>query len=169
VASIAEAVHGAATGLNRYPDRDFLGLRTDLAAYLGAESGVALGADQLWAANGSNEVMLHVLQAFGGPGRVAMSFAPTYSMYPEYARDTLTGWHVVPREPDFSVDPDAAIAEIRQVRPAVVLLASPNNPTGTALPIETTRRLAEATRDTGPDGAATVLVVDEAYAEFRRE
>src|SRR5690606_25804071 len=81
----------------------------------------------------------------------------------------LTGWHVVPREPDFSVDPDAAIAEIRRVRPAVVLLASPNNPTGTALPIETTRRLAEATRDTGPDGAATVLVVDEAYAEVRRE
>ena len=170
VEAVVAAVREAAHGLNRYPDRDFLDLRAELAGYLATESGaVGLDASRVWAANGSNEVMLHVLQAFGGPGRVAMSFAPTYSMYPEYARDTLTGWHVVPREPDFSVDPDAAIAEIRQVRPAVVLLASPNNPTGTALPIETTRRLAEATRDTGPDGAATVLVVDEAYAEFRRE
>ncbi|GAB2975235.1 MAG TPA: histidinol-phosphate transaminase [Actinotalea caeni] len=170
VEAVVAAVREAAHGLNRYPDRDFLDLRAELAGYLATESGaVGLDASRVWAANGSNEVMLHVLQAFGGPGRVAMSFAPTYSMYPEYARDTLTGWHVVPREPDFSVDPDAAIAEIRRVRPAVVLLASPNNPTGTALPIETTRRLAEATRDTGPDGAATVLVVDEAYAEFRRE
>ncbi len=170
VEAVVAAVREAAHGLNRYPDRDFLDLRAELAGYLATESGaVGLDASRVWAANGSNEVMLHVLQAFGGPGRVAMSFAPTYSMYPEYARDTLTGWHVVPRVPDFSVDPDAAIAEIRRVRPAVVLLASPNNPTGTALPIETTRRLAEATRDTGPDGAATVLVVDEAYAEFRRE
>src|SRR5690606_17173540 len=170
VEAVVAAVREAAHGLNRYPDRDFLDLRAELAGYLATESGaVGLDASRVWAANGSNEVMLHVLQAFGGAGRVAMSLAPTFSMYPEYARETLTGWHVVPREPDFSIDPDAAIAEIRQVRPAVVLLASPNNPTGTALPIETTRRLAEATRDTGPDGAATVLVVDEAYAEFRRE
>ncbi|GAB2595504.1 histidinol-phosphate transaminase [Pseudactinotalea suaedae] len=169
VDAVTEAVRAATGGLNRYPDRDFLPLRADLAAYLGSESAaVGLDADHLWAANGSNEVMLHVLQAFGGPGRVAMSFAPTYSMYPEYARDTFTQWHVAPRASDFSVDPDAAVAEIQRVRPAVVLVASPNNPTGTALPLETTRRLAEATRTSGPDGGASVLVIDEAYAEFRR-
>ncbi|HWS57373.1 MAG TPA: aminotransferase class I/II-fold pyridoxal phosphate-dependent enzyme, partial [Actinotalea sp.] len=82
VADIAAAVAAAATGLNRYPDRDFLGLRADLAAYLDRESGVRLEPDGIWAANGSNEVMLHLLQAFGGPGRTALSFAPTYSMYP---------------------------------------------------------------------------------------
>lgn len=162
VEAVVAAVREAAHGLNRYPDRDFLDLRAELAGYLATESGaVGLDASRVWAANGSNEVMLHVLQAFGGPGRVAMSFAPTYSMYPEYARDTLTGWHVVPREPDFSVDPDAAIAEIRRVRPAVVLLASPNNPTGTALPLE----VIEAVLGAAPG----MVVVDEAYAEFRRE
>lgn len=169
IEAVVAAVRGAAAGLNRYPDRDFLALRADLADYLRTESGAqGLDAAGVWAANGSNEVMLHVLQAFGGPGRTALSFAPTYSMYPEYARDTLTDWRVEPRGADFSVDPDAAIAAIRDARPAVVLLASPNNPTGTALPISTTRAIAEATRDTGPDGAATVVVIDEAYAEFRR-
>src|SRR5690606_41366337 len=124
VAAVVAAVREAAHGLNRYPDRDFLDLRAELAGYLATESGaVGLDASRVWAANGSNEVMLHVLQAFGGPGRVALSFAPTFSMFLEYVRDNLTGWHVVPREPDFSVDPDAAIAEIRRVRPAVVLLA----------------------------------------------
>lgn len=169
VDAVTAAVREATGGLNRYPDRDFLGLRADLAAYLTAESAAeGLDAHSIWAANGSNEVMLHIMQAFGGPGRTAMSFAPTYSMYPEYARDTFTAWHVAPRAADFSIDPEEAIGEIARVRPAVVLVASPNNPTGTALPIETTARLAEATRATGPDGAASVLVIDEAYAEFRR-
>jgi len=83
VADIAAAVAAAASGLNRYPDRDFEALRADLAGYLRVESGVELATEQVWAANGSNEIMLHVLQAFGGPGRTVLSFAPTYSMYPE--------------------------------------------------------------------------------------
>lgn len=169
VEAIADAVRTAASGLNRYPDRDFPALRADLAAYLASESAAqGLGVEHLWAANGSNEVMLHVLQAFGGPGRTALSFAPTYSMYPEYARDTLTDWVLRERGPDFSVDAEAAAAAIAELRPAVVLLASPNNPTGTAVPIDVVRRLAAATRDSGPDGGPSVLVVDEAYAEFRR-
>lgn len=173
VASITEAVHGAATGLNRYPDRDFLGLRTDLAAYLGAESGVALGADQLWAANGSNEIMLHVLQAFGGPGRTAVSFAPTYSMYPEYARDTHTAWVVGRRAEDFTLDVDHVREVIAREQPSVILLASPNNPTGTALPAATVEAVCEAAlavRVPVADGqvAPAVVVVDEAYGEFRR-
>ncbi|TDE90850.1 histidinol-phosphate transaminase [Occultella glacieicola] len=169
VADIARSVAAAASDLNRYPDRDFPGLRQDLADYLAAESGADdLEVANLWAANGSNEVMLHLLQAFGGPGRSVMSFAPTYSMYPEYARDTLTRWVAGTRRSDFGLDPDETIAQIENERPAVVLLASPNNPTGTAVDVATIDAIASATTGTGPDGAATVLVVDEAYAEFRR-
>jgi histidinol-phosphate aminotransferase len=116
--------------------------------------------EQVWAANGSNEVMLQVLQAFGGPGRVAVSFAPTYSMYPEYARDAMTGWLVGHREEDFTLDVRHAEAVIKEHQPTVVLLPSPNNPTGTALPLDTVAALCAATPG--------VVVVDEAYAEFRR-
>ncbi|MEE6289075.1 histidinol-phosphate transaminase [Georgenia sp. MJ173] len=175
VADLAAAVAAVGPGLNRYPDREFLDLRAELADYLRVESGTRhLTAQHMWAANGSNEVMLHLLQAFGGPGRTVLSFAPTYSMYPEYARDTLTDWHAGNREGDFTIDVDRALALLAQVRPAVVLLASPNNPTGTALPLATIEAIAQAAATTGPtgtDGATTasVVVVDEAYAEFRRE
>jgi len=165
VADIAEAVAQAASGLNRYPDRDFEALRADLAGYLRVESGVELAVEQLWAANGSNEIMLHVLQAFGGPGRTLLSFAPTYSMYPEYARDTFTGWIAGRREADFGLDPDVARAAIAEHTPSVVLLASPNNPTGTALPAATVLAVLDAAAQV-PGGC--VVVVDEAYGEFRR-
>ena len=161
VADIAASVAEVAAGLNRYPDRDFAPLRAALADYLAAESGVRVGDDQIWAANGSNEVMLHLLQAFGGPGRVAMSFAPTYSMYPEYARDTHTGWIQGHRNEDFSFDMAHAEELIAEHRPSVVLLPSPNNPTGTALPHKVIGRLADLI-------GGGVLVLDEAYAEFRR-
>jgi histidinol-phosphate aminotransferase len=159
VADVAAAVAEATRGLNRYPDREFTALREDLAAYLG--HGVAPA--QVWAANGSNEVMLQILQAFGGPGRTAVSFAPTYSMYPEYARDAMTGWVVGHREADFSLDVGHAVEVVEQHRPSVVLLPSPNNPTGTALPLDTVRALCAATAAVGG-----VVVVDEAYGEFRR-
>ncbi len=156
VADIAAAVAEAARGLNRYPDREATDLRTDLAAYLGH----GLTPAQVWAANGSNEVMLQILQAFGGPGRLALSFAPTYSMYPEYARDSCTGWLTGRRADDFTLDPAHVLQQIGTHQPSVVLLASPNNPTGTALPLD----LIEAACDAAPG----VVVVDEAYAEFRR-
>ncbi|WP_285101665.1 histidinol-phosphate transaminase [Promicromonospora sp. MEB111] len=168
VATIAEDVARAARGMNRYPDRDATALRQDLADYLTLETGVRLDHCDVWAANGSNEVMLHVLQAFGGPGRTALSFAPTYSMYPEYARDTHTTWVVGRREDDFTLDPAHAAATIREVRPSVILLASPNNPTGTALPTATIEAVCEAALGVDLDGARPVVVVDEAYAEFRR-
>lgn len=165
VDDVAEAVRRAAGGLNRYPDRDFPALRADLADYLTRESGVPVEAAQVWAANGSNEVMLHLLQAFGGPGRTALSFAPTYSMYPEYARDTSTRWVVGRRAEDFTLDVEQAVAAVAEHRPSVVLLASPNNPTGTALDLPTVRALLDAARQV-PGGC--VVVVDEAYGEFRR-
>ncbi|MFE5293560.1 histidinol-phosphate transaminase [Isoptericola sp. NPDC056618] len=176
VATIARHVADAARGLNRYPDRDFTALRGDLADYLALESGVRVAADQVWAANGSNEVMLHLLQAFGGPGRTALSFAPTYSMYPEYARDTHTRWVTGRRESDFTLDVDHAVTTIAEVRPSVILLASPNNPTGTALPLATVEAVLDAAAkvevpdapERGGRRAGAVVVVDEAYAEFRR-
>ncbi len=160
VAGIVAAVTAAAAGLNRYPDRECLALRQDLAGYLSDDTGVPLGPEQLWPANGSNEIMQQLLQAFGGPGRSAVSFAPTYSMYPEYARDTATRWLTGTRNADFSLDLDAAARLIEREQPAVLLLASPNNPTGTALELSTVRALLEL--------APGMVVVDEAYAEFRR-
>ena len=178
VESIATAVARAAQGLNRYPERDFPRLREALADYLEAESGVHLALEQIWAANGSNEVMLHVLQAFGGPGRTCLTFTPTYSMYPEYARDTLTDYTTRPRRKDFTLDVEAVAAAIKELRPAVVILASPNNPTGTALPLKDISRILEAARGHGPMLGAEVgsparasdciVAIDEAYAEFRR-
>jgi histidinol-phosphate aminotransferase len=161
VADIAAAVAQVAGSLNRYPDREFTELRKALADYLARESGVELAVEQLWAANGSNEVMLQLLQAFGGPGRTAVSFAPTYSMYPEYARDAMTTWVAGRRREDFGFDVDHARDLLGEHRPSVVLVPSPNNPTGTALPREVIGSLCELV----PDG---VVVVDEAYAEFRR-
>ena len=165
VADIAAAVTDAATSLNRYPDREFTELREALAAYLSSDTTTPVRAEQVWAANGSNEVMLQILQAFAGPGTCALSFAPTYSMYPEYARDAMTDWVVGHREEDFSLDLDAARALVLERRPAVVLLPSPNNPTGTALPPEAVAVLCEAAAGNGRDG---IVVVDEAYGEFRR-
>ncbi len=161
-ADIADAVRAAATSLNRYPDREALALRTALADYLSADVPDApLEAAAVWAANGSNEIMQQLLQAFGGPGRTALSFAPTYSMYPEYARNTHTRWVAGQRREDFAVDVEAAVALIQAEQPDVVFLTSPNNPTGTALEPEHTRAVLAA--------APGLVVVDEAYAEFRRE
>ena len=172
VADIAAAVATAARGLNRYPDRDFTRLRAALADYLGAESHVRVDADSVWAANGSNEVMTQLLQAFGGPGRTVVSFAPTYSMYHEYARDTNTRWVQGRRSDGFALDLDEVAATLEVERPSVLLLASPNNPTGTTLPVGDLRRVLDLARTTGPilDGSpsATLVVVDEAYGEFRR-
>jgi histidinol-phosphate aminotransferase len=156
--AIVDAVQAVAGGLNRYPDREAWALRHELAAYLGH----GLVAERVWAANGSNEVMLQVLQAFGGPGRTALSFAPTYSMYPEYARATSTRWATGDRTASFAIVPTAAAAAISQIRPDVVFVASPNNPTGASVPLETVREVCSA-------APGAVVVVDEAYAEFRRE
>jgi histidinol-phosphate aminotransferase len=169
VADIAASVADAAATLNRYPDREFTELRKGLAEYLNTEflksgGGQGIGPDQVWAANGSNEVMLQLLQAFGGPGRTAVSFAPTYSMYPEYARDAMTTWVAGRRHEDFSFDLEHARDVVAEHRPSVVLLPSPNNPTGTALPHDVIGTLCELVAR--HDG---LVVIDEAYAEFRRE
>lgn len=169
IATIAADVAAAAATLNRYPDRDFTALRHDLADFLRSESSVALDPAQIWAANGSNEVMLHILQAFGGPGRTALAFTPAYAMYSEYARDTLTEWTTIARKDDFTIDLDAAATQLPELAPAVIFLTSPNNPTGTALAPGELRAILDIARDLDIDGGPALVVVDEAYAEFRRE
>jgi len=162
IQTILRYVEGAAGTFNRYPDRDFTELRTALVKYLANESGAAdLIVDNIWAANGSNEVMLHLFQAFGGPGRTALSFDPTYSMYPEYARDTNTRWVTGQRQADFTIDLDQAINQLKDSGASLVLLANPNNPTGTPVPSDLIDALCQAAR------GQAVVVVDEAYAEFR--
>lgn len=168
VATIAREVAQAATSLNRYPDRDFDALRIDLAGYLGWEANVSVEPQQIWAANGSNEVMLHILQAFGGPKRSAVAFTPAYAMYSEYARDTLTNWAEIPRRADFSIDFDAARGQLQSLNPSVIFLTSPNNPTGTALTLDEIRRVLDVALTINVDGGPALVVVDEAYAEFRR-
>lgn len=163
VDDITASIAATAGGLNRYPDRDFTELRTALAAYL-SRSGTAVDAGQVWAANGSNEVLLHLLQAFGGPGRTALGFTPAYSMHPIITRTTGTTWVDGMRgEPSgpFDLSAARAAALVAQHRPDVVFLCSPNNPTGTALEPD----VVEAVHDAAAD---TLVVVDEAYAEFAR-
>lgn len=162
VEDVGAVVAEVVAGLNRYPDRDFMELRQALAEYLSAESGEPVSAAEIWAANGSNEVMQQLLQAVGGPGRKVLVFSPTYSMYEEYARNTHTEFVSVPRRPDFGYDAEDVLAAIERERPTVVFFTSPNNPTGTAL---ADLSLIDTALDALPDG---VVVVDEAYAEFRR-
>jgi histidinol-phosphate aminotransferase len=131
VRALAEAVASVAGTLNRYPDRDAIALRGDLAGYLGH----GLTAAQVWAANGSNEIIQQLLQVFGGPGRSALGFEPSYSMHPLITRITNTRWIPAAREEDFGLDPDRAVAVVSDLQPDVVFLTSPNNPTGTRLPL----------------------------------
>ena len=158
VADLQRAVGEAAATLNRYPDREAVALRTDLATYLSKQTGVPLQVEQLWAANGSNEVLQQVLQAFGGPGRTALGFEPSYSMHPILASGTGTAWVGVPRRDDFTVDADLALSAVEEHRPHVVFITTPNNPTGTGTPLDVVDAVCSAT-----DG---IVVVDEAYAEF---
>jgi histidinol-phosphate aminotransferase len=157
VAEIAAAVATAAAGLNRYPDRDAAELRAALAGYLGH----GLTGEHTWAANGSNEIIQQLLQAFGGPGRTALGFEPSYSMHPIITQTTATRWLPAARAADFSLDPEAVAAAIVGHRPDVVFLTTPNNPTGTALPLPVIEAACQA--------APGMVVVDEAYAEFARD
>lgn len=161
VEDVATTAQAVAHTLNRYPDREALDLRADLASYISQESDTpGIDASMVWVANGSNEVMTQVLQAFGGPGRTALTFSPTYSMYQEYARGTFTEFVSAPRKADFTLDAEGAAGIVGAIAPDVVFLASPNNPTGTSMSLDVVTAVLAAF-----DG---MVVVDEAYAEFRR-
>ncbi|ALJ21017.1 histidinol-phosphate transaminase [Microbacterium sp. No. 7] len=151
---ILDAVGQALAEINRYPDREFTALREGFADYLGH----GLTREQIWAANGSNEVLQHLLQAFAGPGRTALGFGPTYSMYPLLARATGAGFVAGTRASDYSLSADDAAAQVERAAPDVVFLCSPNNPTGTPLRLDVIEAVYEAARG--------IVIVDEAYQEF---
>lgn len=158
VADLTDEVRRLAGRLNRYPDRDALALRSELAGYLRSRTGVALGPDQVWAANGSNEVIQQLLQLVGGAGRTALGFEPSYSMHPIIAAGTRTEWAPTPRRADFTLDTVAAAEVLASRAPDVAFVTSPNNPTGGSIPLAELRTIVEA--------APGLIVVDEAYAEF---
>lgn len=158
--AVVEAVAREVRTLNRYPDREFTSVRKALADYLAHD----LVPEQLWAANGSNEVLQQLLQAFGGPGRTALGFTPAYSMHPIISATTSTAWVDGKRgsaDGDFELTPADVAGQVGRTDPDVVFLCSPNNPTGTALPLAVIQAAYDAT-----DHA--MIVVDEAYAEFAR-
>jgi histidinol-phosphate aminotransferase len=151
---IVESLAHAVLTANRYPDREFTDLRESLASYLG--NGIT--PDQVWAANGSNEIIQQLLQAFGGPGRSVLGFPPTYSMHSIIAAGSGTRWIAADRDADYEISPQTVVRAIEQHKPDLVFLCAPNNPTGTALPLETIEAAYAAT--------GGIVFVDEAYAEF---
>jgi histidinol-phosphate aminotransferase len=156
--SILAAVSEVLERVNRYPNREFVGLRSALADYVSSRETKRVTLEQIWAANGSNEVLQHVLQAFGGPGRSVLGFPPTYSMHPIIAESTGTEWVTAERDAEYEISPETAVAAIKAHSPNLVFFCAPNNPTGTGVSLETIEAAYDAT-----DG---IVLVDEAYIEF---
>lgn len=163
VEDLVAEIRELAGTLNRYPDRDATELRADLARYISQQTGVEVSAENVWAANGSNEVLQQLLQAFGGPGRSAMGFTTSYSMHPILCAGTQTEFISVerPEALDFAIDMDAATAAIAKHSPDVIFITTPNNPTGNITSLADIATLVEA--------APGIVIVDEAYAEFSDE
>lgn len=163
-AAIAKRVGEVATSLNRYPDRDAIKLRQGLADYLQKQSGggVSLSVENIWAANGSNEILQSIFLAFGS--RKALGFVPSYSMHPLIGKVANVDWVDGARNEDFSLDLPAALKQIESETPALTFITTPNNPTGAAVTIKEIEALAEATA-----AIQGLLVVDEAYAEFSKQ
>ena len=159
VDDVARSVAEIAVELHRYPDRDAVALRSDLADYLNLQTGADVGVENVWAANGSNEILQQLLQAFGGPGRSAIGFVPSYSMHPIIADGTRTTWLQTTRADDFSLDIDASVRAVAEGAPDIVFVTSPNNPTGQSVPLDDLRRLLDAME-------SGILILDEAYGEF---
>ena len=160
--AITDAVAKVSSDLNRYPDRDAIVLRTKLAEYINEQSGTKFSVDNLWAANGSNEIIQSIFLAFAR-GSV-LGFTPSYSMHPLIAKVTGATWIDGKRNADFSLNTADAVAEIQKHKPTLTFITTPNNPTGGAVTIDSIQILADAAKSVGG-----LLVVDEAYAEFSQE
>jgi histidinol-phosphate aminotransferase len=160
--AITDSVANVAANLNRYPDRDATKLRTELAGYINELSGTKFSAENIWAANGSNEIIQSIFLAFA-QGSV-LGFTPSYSMHPLIAKTTGAQWIDGKRNADFSLNASEAGAEILANKPSLTFITTPNNPTGGAVSIDSIQFLADAAQAVGG-----LLVVDEAYAEFSQE
>ncbi|MBK5221976.1 MAG: histidinol-phosphate transaminase [Acidimicrobiia bacterium] len=140
---------------NRYPDRAATGLRTAIGGLHG------LGPEQIFAANGSNEVLQSLCLAYGGPGRRVVTFEPTYALHSHIARVTSTEVVTGRRTDDFAIDLDEARRTIESAQPTITFLCSPNNPTGMVEPEEVVRAVVDMATAVG-----SLVVVDEAYGQF---
>ena len=156
--SISESIMSHLANLNRYPDRDADQLRGALASFINQRSKTNFGIENIWAANGSNEILQSIALAFQGD---ALGFEPSYSMHPLIARAVGKRWISVSRDAQFNIDVDSAIAAIESARPGIIFITTPNNPTGGSTNVEDISRIATVARET-----SAILVVDEAYAEF---
>ena len=161
VTAMTESLSGVIAGLNRYPDRDATSLRTKLAHYITQSTGVEVALDNIWAANGSNEILQTLFLACGGADHLALGFSPSYSVHPLIAQITKTPWFAGSRDGDFAIDIPKAKALIREKSPHLVFVTTPNNPSGTSTSISELKELAEATGTVGG-----LLVID---AEFSTE
>ena len=160
--AITDAISNVAKELNRYPDRDATKLRTQLATYVNEQNGSDFSVENIWAANGSNEIIQSIFLAFAqGP---VLGFTPSYSMHPLIAKTTGAHWIDGKRNADFSLNAKSAIAEVVANNPSLTFITTPNNPTGGAVTIQEIQQLADAVKTVGG-----LLVVDEAYAEFSQE
>ena len=162
VAAITKRVAEVSATLNRYPDRDAIALRAGLAKYISAQTGVAFDLSNLWAANGSNEIIQSIFLAFGRES--ALGFTPSYSMHPLIAKVTSVDWLDGKRRDDHSLDVVAAVQQVLAAKPTLTFITTPNNPTGSVVKISEIAELAKAAAAVGG-----LLVVDEAYAEFSSE
>ena len=160
--AIAKRIGEVASNLNRYPDRDSIKLREGLAAYLNKQTRLSLTVENIWAANGSNEILQSIFLAFGS--KKALGFVPSYSMHPLIGKVANVEWIDGHRLEDFSLDVEAAVKQIADEKPALTFITTPNNPTGTAVTIGDIEKLAIATA-----AVNGLLIVDEAYAEFSKQ
>ena len=157
--AIAARISVVALTLNRYPDRDAVVLRSKLAQFINSQSRTKFDAKNIWAANGSNEIIQSLFLAFGAG--TAIGFTPSYSMHPLIAKVSQVPWVNGSRREDFSLDIDSAISQIQRVKPTLTFITTPNNPTGALIAFDEIEKIAKSTPG--------LLVVDEAYAEFSDE
>ena len=162
VEKMAAKIAEVAVDLNRYPDRDANLVRAKLADYINSQSGSKFKVENIWAANGSNEILQTLTLAFGQKG--ALGFTPSYSMHPLIAKVCGVNWVSGKRNSDFTLNLESATTEIAKVRPSLVFVTTPNNPTGSSISNDELLELAKACAKIG-----ALLVVDEAYEEFSKQ
>lgn len=159
VTELTSEIASIATSLNRYPDRDTVKLRSALANYLSSKH---VTTENIWAANGSNEILQQVFLAYASSSCIGLS--PSYSVHPLIAQITGSEWDSLPLKNDFTIDLSALLTRIEETNPSLIFITSPNNPTGGVVEFKELKKIAEFIK-----GRRTLLIVDEAYAEFSSE
>lgn len=144
--------------INRYPDSSAEVLREKISDYIGVDK------DNIIAGNGSSEMIELVMKTFIESHDKILSFVPTFSMYNIFSKIYgaefigIGGQLPRPNMEDFSLDIDTLIDKAREIKPKLILVCNPNNPTGYLIPKADIEKLLENTD--------SLVVVDEAYIEF---